>query len=215
MTGTTDYLEPITRDNAAIAFVDNQNNLVLGVQSIDTTILRLNTEGLAKLAQLYSLPVVLTTTGGGAEGAWGPMLKPVTDTFPAAPIFNRRHLNAMDDPGFADAIRATGRRKIILSGIATDFCLTFPALSLLREGFHVYIAVDASGSWTKQIEDAALRRLVQAGATPVTVQQILGELHATDSAKDLEAAEANAPEVGKWLVRYSGTPAIVSMAMFG
>jgi nicotinamidase-related amidase len=99
----TQYLEPITRDNAAVLFIDNQNHLLMGVQSIDTTLLRLNTEALAKLAELYGLPVVLTTTGGGAEGAWGPLLKPITDTFPDAPIFNRQPLNAMNDPGFADA----------------------------------------------------------------------------------------------------------------
>ena len=211
----TQYLEPITRENAAVLFIDNQNNLLLGVQSIETTLLRLNTEGLAKLAKLYELPVVLTTTGGGAEGGWGPLLKPITDTFPDTPIFNRAHLNAMDDPGFADAVRATGRRKIILCGIATDFCLHFPALSLMREGYHVHIAVDASGCWTKQNEDVALLRLVQAGATPTNVQQILGELHSTDLAADLKAGQATAPEVGKWFARYGGTTSIVTMGMFG
>jgi len=214
-TSQDDYLDPISRRNAAVVFVDNQNNLLLGVQSIDTTLLRLNTEGLAKLVEMYSLPVVLTTTGGGAEGAWGPMLKPIADIFPDAPIFNRQHLNAMDDPGFAEAVRATGRRKIILCGVATDFCLHFPALSLMKQGYHVYIAVDASGSWTKQIEYTAMLRLVQAGATPTSVQQILGELHSTDLATDLKAGQATAPEIGKWLVRYAGTPSIVSMGMFG
>lgn len=211
----TEYLEPITRDNAAVLFIDNQNHLLMGVQSIETTLLRLNTEALAKLAELYDLPVVLTTTGGGAEGAWGPLFKPITDTFPDAPIFNRQHLNAMDDPGFADAVSATGRRKIILSGVATDFCLFFPALSLLRQGYHVLIAVDASGCWTKQVEDAALLRLVQAGATPTSVEQILGELHSTDLAKDLKAGQATAPAIGKWLARYGGTTSIVTMDMFG
>ncbi len=187
----------------------------MGVQSIDTTLLRLNTEALAKLAEMYGLPVVLTTTGGGAEGAWGPLLKPITDTFPKAPIFNRQYLNAMDDPGFADAVRATGRRKIILAGITTHFCLLFPALSLMREGHHVLIAVDASGAWTTQLEDAGLRRLVQAGATPTTVEQILGELHSTDLAKDLKAGQATAPAIGKWFGRYGGTTSIITMDMFG
>lgn len=76
----SDYLDPTTRDNAAVLFIDNQNQLLMGVQSIDTTLLRLNTEALAKLAEMYGLPVVLTTAGGGAEGAWGPLLKPITDT---------------------------------------------------------------------------------------------------------------------------------------
>jgi nicotinamidase-related amidase len=76
----------------------------------------------------------------------------------------------MDDQRFADAVRATGRKKIILSGITTDFCLLYPALSMIREGYHVFVAVDAAGCWTKQIEEVALMRLVQAGGTPINVQ---------------------------------------------
>lgn len=212
MTTQADYLEPISADNAAVLFIDNQTNLSLGVQSIDTTLLRLNTEGLAKLAALFELPVVLTTTGGGADGPSGPLLKPITDTFPDAPVVNRLdYLNAMDDVRFATAVRKTGRRKVILSGITTDFCLLYPALSLIREGFHVLIAVDASGCWTRQINDAVLLRLVQAGATPTNVQQIAGELQSTAAVKDLAASKANGPALGDWFVRYGAATSILAM----
>jgi nicotinamidase-related amidase len=209
-----DYLDPVTAENAAVLFIDNQNNLLLGVQSIDTTLLRLNTEGLAKLAEMYALPVVMTTTGGGADGPWGPLLKPITDTFPAAPIVNRReYVNAMDDARFADAVRATGRKKLILSGITTDFCLLYPALALLREGYHVFIAADAAGCWTRQIDEVSMLRLVQAGATPTNVQQIAGELQSTTAVRDLKAAQAMAPAIGKWFARYGAATSVTAMSM--
>jgi nicotinamidase-related amidase len=209
-----DYLTPITADNAAVLFIDNQNNLLLGVQSIDTTLLRLNTEGLAKLAEMYRLPVVLTTTGGGADGPWGPLLRPITDTFPAAPIINRKeYVNAMDDVRFADAVRTTGRKKLILSGVTTDFCLLYPALALIREGYHVFIATDAAGCWTKQIDEVSMQRLTQAGATPTNVQQIAGELQSATAVKDLKGAQAMAPLIGKWFARYGAATSVTAMSM--
>ena len=71
MTQPSDYLEQLSSDNAAVLFIDAQTTLTLGVQSIDLTVLKTNTEGLAKLAKMFALPVVLTTTGGGAGGPSG------------------------------------------------------------------------------------------------------------------------------------------------
>jgi len=214
MTSHAEYLQPITADNAAVLFIDNQTNLSLGVQSIDTTLLRLNTEGLAELAKLFALPVVLTTTGGGADGPSGPLLKPITDAFTQVPIINRlEYLNAMDDGHFAEAVRATGRTKFILSGITTDFCLLYPALSLMKEGYHVFIAVDASGCWTKQIEENVILRLVQAGATPTNVQQLAGELQSTAAVKDLQASKAQGKALGEWFARYGGATSILAMGV--
>lgn len=108
MTHQADYLEQISPDNAAVLFIDNQTALSLGVQSIDLTLLKTNTEGLARLAKLFDLPVVLTTTGGGANGASGGLLKGITDSFPDVEPINRMgNLNAMDDPRFAEAVEAT------------------------------------------------------------------------------------------------------------
>ena len=143
----TDYLEQLTPDNAAVLFIDNQTTLTLGVQSIDLTVLKINTEGLAKVARLFDLPVLLTTTGGGADGPSGPLMKGITDTFPDIQPINRMgNLNAMDDPRFAEAVKATSRRKLILSGITTDFCLVYPALSLIAAGYHVFVAVAIDAS---------------------------------------------------------------------
>jgi hypothetical protein len=119
------------------------------------------------------------------------------------------NLNAMDDPRFAEAVKATGRTKIILSGITTDFCLVYPALSLIAAGYHVLVAVDASGSWTKEINDWALHRLIQAGATPTNVQSIFGELQNSAMNKDSEAARATMPQVMEWLAGYTPAPGLI------
>lgn len=210
MTDPADYLDPLTPDNAAVLFIDNQTTLTLGVQSIDLTVLKSNTEGLAKAAKLFGLPVVLTTTGGGEHGPSGGLLKGISDTFPdVEPIARSGILNAMDDSRFAEAVKATGRRKVILSGITTDFCLVYPALSLIAAGYHVFIVVDASGSWTREINDTALQRLIQAGATPTNVQAIFGELQNAAMLKDADATKARFPEVMAWLGAYTPAPSLI------
>lgn len=210
MTHQADYLEQLSPDNAAVLFIDNQTALSLGVQSIDLTVLKINTEGLARLAKLFDLPVVLTTTGGGASGASGGLLKGITDSFPDVEPINRMgNLNAMDDLRFAEAVEATGRTKVILSGITTDFCLVYPALSLIAAGYHVFVPIDASGSWTSAINDAALQRLVQAGATPTNVQSIFGELQNSSMNKDPETTKARMPQVMEWLGLYTPTPSLI------
>lgn len=212
MTQTKDYLEQLSPDNTAVLFIDNQTTLTLGVQSIDLTLLKTNTEGLAALAKMFKLPIVLTTTGGGAEGPSGPLVKGITNTFPEiSPINRMGNLNAMDDPRFASAVKATGRHKLILSGITTDFCLVYPALSLIAAGYHVFIPVDASGSWTSAINDAAIQRLVQAGATPTNVQAIAGELQNSSMNKNAAAAKALMPQMMDWIGAYTPAPSIISM----
>ncbi len=212
MTNAGDYLDPLTPDNCAVLFIDNQTTLMLGVQSIDLTLLKTNTEGLAKLARHFSLPVVLTTTGGGGKGPSGPLLTPITATFPeVTPIDRMAHLNAMDDPAFAAAVKATGRTKIILSGITTDFCLVYPALSLIAAGHHVFVAADVSGSWTSAINDLALQRLIQAGATPTNLQSIFGELLNAASNSDPAGVRSRMGEAMAWLNAYTPAPSIIGM----
>jgi nicotinamidase-related amidase len=89
MTTQADYLEQLSPGNTAVLFIDNQTTLSLGVQSIDTTLLKTNIDGLAQLAKMFALPVVLTTTGGGAEGPSGPLLKGITEAFPEVAPVNR------------------------------------------------------------------------------------------------------------------------------
>jgi nicotinamidase-related amidase len=206
------YVEPLTADNAAFLFIDNQTSLMLGVQSMDTTVLLSNTTAVAALAKIYDIPAVLTTTHGGIDSPAGFLLPGITEHLPDVAVIDRlEYLNAMSDVRFADAVRQTGRRKVVLSGITTDFCLVYPAASLIAEGYHVYFVTDASGSWTRQIDDTAILRLVQMGATPINTQALMGELSNSDSVKDLAGAAARQPALWDWLARYTPAPAILGM----
>lgn len=213
-TPRAEYTKPLTPDNAAVLFIDNQTNLMLGVQSIDTVLLRNNTEGLAQLAKMFDLPVVLTTTGGGAKGPAGGLSTGITDAFPNAPIIDRTdYFNAMSDPRFAAAVRATGRKKVILSGLTTDYCLVYPATTLIEQGYHVFIVTDASGSFTKENNDTALQRLIQMGATPINLQSLVGELQNSDAVANLPQSKKRFPQLLAWFSKYSATPSILNMNM--
>ncbi len=122
-----EYVRPLSPDNAAVLFIDNQTNLMLGVHSIDTTLLRSNTEGLAKLAKIFGLPVVLTTTGGGVKGPAGGLVPSITETFPDVPVIDRvDYFNAMSDPRFSAAVYATGRRRSFLPASPPIIALCTP-----------------------------------------------------------------------------------------
>lgn len=214
VTPAAEYTVPLSPDNAAVLFIDNQTNLLLGVQSIDTTLLRNNTEGLAKLARLFNIPVVLTTTGGGVNGPAGGLTTGITETFPNEPVIDRLdYFNAMSDPAFAQAVKRTGRKKLVLSGLTTDYCLVYPAASLIAQGYHVFIVTDASGSFTRENNESALMRLVQMGATPVNLQSLMGELQNSDAVKDLSASKKRFPQMLEWFSRYSAAPSMLNMNM--
>lgn len=213
---TVDYTSLMTPEDTAVLFIDNQSGLILGVQSMDHTILMRNTEALAKLTKLFDLPVVLTTTGGGGEGPSGPLLPSITETFPDTPVIDRQmYFNAMDDPAFAEAVRALGKKNLILSGISTDYCLIYPTASLIREGYHVFIVTDTSGSWTDQIEMAAQSRLVQMGATLTNVQSIAGEMQNALAVKGEDLARANQAGLLEWFSEYGAAPSLLLLPFAG
>jgi hypothetical protein len=111
-TPRAEYLKPLTPDNAAFLFIDNQTKLMMAVQSIDHTRAHAKHEGLARLAAVFKSPVVLTTTGGGANGPAGALYPAITETFPNVPVIDRMlYFNAMSDKAFADAVKKTGRRR--------------------------------------------------------------------------------------------------------
>jgi len=131
--------------------------------------------GLAKTAKLHHVPVVLTTSA--SNGPNGPFLPEVVELLPDAPMISRPgQINAFDNADFVAAIKKTGRKKIVLSGITTDVCVTFAALSALDMGYEVYVVVDASGAMNEEVQNAALMRMSAAGATMGTWFAISCEL---------------------------------------
>jgi nicotinamidase-related amidase len=125
--------------------VDNQVGLMTGVRDYPIAELKHNIVGLAKAAKALRLPIVTTTTS--SETLWGPAIPELTDALPDQVFIDRTTVNAWDDPRVEDAIRATGRTKLIFAGLSLEVCAAFPAMRAVREGFDAYVAVDASGTF--------------------------------------------------------------------
>ncbi|KUN41368.1 hydrolase [Streptomyces olivochromogenes] len=164
----------LTPDNSVMLFVDHQPQMFFGTGSGDRGAIINATVGLAKAAKAFNVPAVLTTVA--AESFSGPLLPQLAEVFPGQEIVDRTTMNAWEDSALVEAVRATGRRKIILSGLWTEVCLVLPALSALGQGYEVYVVADASGGISPQAHEHALQRMVSAGAVPVTWIQVLLEL---------------------------------------
>jgi nicotinamidase-related amidase len=173
--------ERLTRDNAVLLIVDHQVGLYTGVRDIETLQLKHNIVGLAKVALVLKIPVIVTTT---TERMWGPLIPELQDALTAVERLERTTVNAWDDPRVVAAIKATGRKNLIITGISTDVCLAFPAMSAVAEGYGVYAVVDASGSFTKQQADLGVQRMQQAGVIPVGYSNVAVEMLADNASPD-------------------------------
>lgn len=166
--------ERLSVDNAALLLIDHQTGLLSNVQTLDPALLKMNTLALAEIAKVYDLPVILTTSD--ANGPNGPLMPELVDAFPDIEVINRTLINAWDDKNFMAAVKRTGRKKLIMAGIVTDVCLAFPAIEAVQDGYDVYGVVDASGTWNKLIEDAAIHRMAQAGVVLTNWVAVAAEL---------------------------------------
>ncbi|MDR3375054.1 MAG: hydrolase [Ancalomicrobiaceae bacterium] len=163
-------LEP---DNCAFVFIDHQPQMAFGVASIDRQLLKTNTVALAKTAKLFGVPTLLTAveTNGFSGFIW-PELMDVIQQKP----FERTSMNSWDSDTLVAAVKATGRKKIVLAALWTEACLLFPTLSAIEEGLDVYIVTDASGGTSVESHQAAIRRMEAAGAHSTTALTVLLEL---------------------------------------
>jgi nicotinamidase-related amidase len=157
----------ITPKNAALLIIDYQPTQVSSISSRPKRELVDNITAVAELAKAYKLPVVISSVNV-KTGKNGPTILQITDVLPHIVPIDRTAINAWEDEDFVAAVRATGRRKLIMAAIWTEVCLAFPALDAIREGFEVYPVMDAVGSTTLEAHEVALRRIEQAGAQPIT-----------------------------------------------
>ncbi len=176
----------LTPQNSAVVLIDHQPQMAFAVQSIDRTLLVNNVTGLAKAAKVFNVPTIITSV---AEKSFsGPIFPEVQAVFPNLKPIDRTSMNSWDDKRFVEAVKKTGRRKLVMAALWTEVCLTMPALDALAEGYEVYVVTDASGGVSKEAHDAAIARLVQAGATPVTWLQVLLEYQRDWARQDTYAA---------------------------
>jgi nicotinamidase-related amidase len=160
------YTDLLTPQNCAVAFIDHQPQMMFGVASIERQSLINNFLLLAKAARVYRVPTVLTAVE--TESFSGYMHPQLLDVFPGQEIIERTSMNSWDDQGFRRAIEATGRKNILLSGLWTEVCITWPAIDMIGAGYTIYVVEDACGATSPAAQDAALSRMVQAGAVRMT-----------------------------------------------
>ncbi|WP_137817503.1 isochorismatase family protein [Pseudomonas sp. 2FG] len=169
--------EKFSADNAALLLIDHQVGTMGWVKSIPFEELKRNALMLAKTASILKLPVVLTSSM--EEHAQGPLLSELEQILPAefaARVQRLGIVNAMDDENFAAAVKATGRKKLIIAGVTNDVCTVYPALSLVRDGYEVQVVADGGGSPSAMADDIALRRMDKGGVTLTTTNQLIAEL---------------------------------------
>jgi nicotinamidase-related amidase len=157
----------LTADNCALVFIDHQPQMTFGVASgIDRQQLVNNVLLLAKGAKEFGVPTILTTVE--TESFSGPMWPELLDVFPGQTPVERTGMNSWDTPAFREAIKATGKKNIIMSGLWTEVCIAWPTLNMIAEGYNIFVVEDACGGTSVAAHDAALSRMVQAGAVRMT-----------------------------------------------
>jgi nicotinamidase-related amidase len=171
------HKKAFTPDNAAMLLIDHQVGTMGWTHSSDINLVKKNALRLARIAKAVGMPVVLTTSmEDQVQGPLVPELEQILPEAFAARIKRPGIVNAMHHEGFNQAVKATGRKKLIVAGITTEICVTFPVLQMLDEGYEVQVSADASASWSKYGDDLALRRMEKSGTTITTVDQIISEL---------------------------------------
>jgi len=165
----------LTPENAALVIIDFQPIQVSSIVTMEKRLLIANVVALARAARLYDLPVVLSTVNV-ATGRNTPTIKALTDVLGDVAPIDRTSINAWEDEDFVAAVKATGRKKLIMVALWTEVCLAFPALDALREGFEVYPVVDAVGGTSLLAHQAGLDRILQAGGQPTSWIQVACEL---------------------------------------
>lgn len=191
----------LTAQNAALIVIDYQPVQVNSIASMDRQLMINNIVGVAKASKVYNLPTVLSTvnvkTGFNKETI--PQLKSVLKDLPS---YDRTTINSWEDKEFVEAVKSTGRKKLIMTALWTEACLTFPVLDALKEGYEVYIVVDAVGGTSLAAHDAAIRRMEQAGAISISVAQLFCELQRDWNRSD------TVPDFMKLFIETGGTAGI-------
>jgi len=174
----------LDKNDAAVLLVDHQAGLLSLVRDIEPDKFKNNVLALADLAKYFKLPTILTTSF--ENGPNGPLVPELRAQFPEAPFIPRPgQINAWDNEDFVKAVKATGKKQLIIAGVVTEVCVAFPALSALAEGYDVFVVGDASGTFDPLTRDAAWHRMAHAGAQMMTWFGVACELH-RDWRNDIE-----------------------------
>ena len=164
----------LTPDNCVVAIIDLQPQMLFGVANFDRQTIINNNVALLKAAKVFGLPVVLSTveTKSFSGGMW-PQVQAV---FPDQTPIERSSMNSWDDKNFVAAIEKSGKKKIVVAGLWTETCVALPTVQAIHDGYEIYVVEDCCGDVNQLSHDNAMKRVIQAGAKPVTALSVMLEL---------------------------------------
>jgi len=172
----------LTPDNCVVAIIDLQPQMLFGVANFDRQTIINNNIVLSKAARVFDIPVVLSTVE--TKSFSGNMWPQIQAIFPNQKPVERTTMNSWDDKNFVAAIEKTGRKKIVLSGLWTETCVALPTIQAIHDGYEVYVVEDCCGDVNQLSHDNAMKRVVQAGAKPVTALSVMLEWQRDWAEKD-------------------------------
>jgi nicotinamidase-related amidase len=172
----------LTPDNCVVAIIDLQPQMLFGVANFDRQTIINNNLVLTKAARVFDVPVVLSTVE--TKGFSGYMWPQIQAVFPRQVPIERSSMNSWDDRNFVAAIEKTGRRKIVLSGLWTETCVALPTIQAIHDGYEVFVVEDCCGDVTQLAHENAMKRVIQAGAKPVTALSVMLEWQRDWAMKD-------------------------------
>lgn len=173
----------INPSDAAMLLIDHQSGLFQTVGDMPMPELRLRAAALAKMATLAKIPVI--TTASVPQGPNGPLIPEIHENAPHAQYVARKgEINAWDNPDFVAAVKATGKKQLIIAGTITSVCMAFPSISAVNAGYQVFAVVDASGTYSKMAQEITLARVVQAGVVPMDTAAVASELQGSWNRED-------------------------------
>lgn len=168
----------IDPDDAVMLLIDHQSGLFQTIGDMPMPVLRNHAAALAKMATLSKMPVI--TTASVPQGPNGPLIPEIHTNAPHATYIARKgEINAWDNADFVAAVKATGRKTLIIAGTITSVCMAFPAIAAVHDGYKVFAVIDASGTYSKMAEEITLARVVQAGVVPMDMAAVASELQKT------------------------------------
>ncbi|SOE33494.1 Nicotinamidase-related amidase [Streptomyces sp. OK228] len=183
-------------EESVLVLIDHQPFHFAHVNSHEPTLIVNNVIGLAETAKSFGVPTILTTL---VEERGGCLVQGVQDVFPEQKPIDRTFINAWRDDRVVEAVKETGRRKLIIAGLWTEICVAMSAIQAAGEGFEVYVVTDASGGVSKEAHDRAVRRMAQAGVVAITWSALMDELQC-DGARE----EESVPVVAQDQAEYGG-----------
>jgi nicotinamidase-related amidase len=200
----------LTPTNCVLALIDHQSQMFFGVESANRQTILNNVVGLAKTANVFHVPTILTTVA--AKTFSGPLLAQIQAVFPNQQPIDRTTMNSWEDKNFVAAVEGTKRKKLVIAALWTEICLAFPAISAIAAGYEVYAVVDASGATTLEAHNVAIQRMIQVGVIPVTWVQVMCELQRDWAHQETYAAVMN---IAKEHAGAYGAGILYAQAMLG